>query len=149
MWKRKWVCIQPGKSLAGALSFFVIMNLRVDLRLKLYPAGAAERQLRVGVGQHEAALGEAVQGGGLQPPGAELVHILQHPDVGPGQPPIQYIYLSTSSSWPEVVSYNQDHIFLLCTFGGQWIKCQENEKKYRFHFYHIILTLHNYFNFPR
>ena len=76
------------KNLVGAFSFFVITNLRLDLCYKLYPAGAAERQLRVGVGQHEAALGEAVQGGGLQPPGAELVHILQHPDVGPGQPPI-------------------------------------------------------------
>ena len=86
------------KDLVGAFSFFVIMNIRVDLRFKLYPAGAAQSQLRVGVGEHEAALGEAVQGGGLQPPGAELVHILQHSDVGPGQPLVQFIYLSTSSS---------------------------------------------------
>ena len=44
----------------------VIKNIRVDLCLKLYPAGAAQRQLRVRVGQHEAALGEAVQCGELQ-----------------------------------------------------------------------------------
>ena len=125
------------------------MNIRVDLCLKLYPAGAAQRQLRVRVGQHEAALGEAVQCGGLQPPGAELVHILQHSDVGPNQDLIQYqyIYSSTSSSWPEVVSYDQDHIFLLCTIGRQWIKCQENEKKYHFHFLPHHLNI--YFNFPR